>query len=374
MAGVRARLLPSTPAAKIAAPVTEATLTTITLTPEAEGRLGIETAVVEERGVLRTRTFGGEVMPAGGARITVTAPFAGTLEAPGGMPAIGASVKQGQALVGLVPLAPADRDVRIEAERSVGEATGRQEMAAKRAQRAAQLAADGSGSRRAAEEADADLAVANAVLKAARDRLALASRGVSASGSMTLDAPFDALVQATHVGPGQTVAAGAPLIDLVGLDPMWIRVAIFAGDIDTLVRSAPARIVPLGSAETVAGNLARPVSAPPSADPTTAGVDLYYAIDNRGHALRPGQRVSVRLPLSAEARSLVVPRAAVLHDAYGGTWVYEARDNRVFTRRRVSVIDLVGDFAVLDRGPAPGTRVVTAGAAELFGTEFGVGK
>jgi len=34
----------------------------------------------------------------------------------------------------------------------------------------------------------------------------------------------------------------------------------------------------------------------------------------------------------------------------------------------------VGTMAVLDHGPAPGTRVVTAGAAELFGTEFGVGK
>ena len=36
--------------------------------------------------------------------------------------------------------------------------------------------------------------------------------------------------------------------------------------------------------------------------------------------------------------------------------------------------DLVDGLALLDVGPAPGTRVVTAGAAELFGTEFGVGK
>ena len=28
----------------------------------------------------------------------------------------------------------------------------------------------------------------------------------------------------------------------------------------------------------------------------------------------------------------------------------------------------------LGQGPTPGTRVVTTGAAELFGTEFGVGK
>ena len=46
----------------------------------------------------------------------------------------------------------------------------------------------------------------------------------------------------------------------------------------------------------------------------------------------------------------------------------------MFQRQRVALIDMVGDFAVLSQGPPLGTRVVTAGAAELFGTEFGVGK
>ena len=84
--------------------------------------------------------------------------------------------------------------------------------------------------------------------------------------------------------------------------------------------------------------------------------------------------MSVRVPLASATQSLVAPRAALLHDAYGGSWVYEAREGHVFVRRRVSVVDLVGDLAVLDQGPPPGTRVVTVGAAELFGTEFGVGK
>ena len=64
----------------------------------------------------------------------------------------------------------------------------------------------------------------------------------------------------------------------------------------------------------------------------------------------------------------------MLHDAYGGTWVYEARPSHAFVRRRVSVRDQVDGLAVLDVGRPPGTKVVTVGAAELFGTEFGVGK
>lgn len=363
----------SVPAATVAAAVTEASLTTVTLTPEAAGRLGIETGTIEQRGVTRTRTLGGEVVPAGGARTTVTAPFAGTLEAVS-RPAIGTTVRRGTTVFRLVPLAPAERDARIEAERAVGEAEGRQRLAEQRAERAIRLAADGSGSRRAAEEAQAEMVVTGAALKAARDRLALASRGVSATGALALDAPFDAVLDAVHAGPGQIVAAAAPLFDLIRLDAVWIRAPLYAGDLDLIDRRLPARIVPLGAASTSVGTVAQPVTAPPSADPSTAAVDLYYSSPNADGALRPGQRVGVRVPLSANAQSLVVARSALLVDANGGSWVYESRDSNVFVRRRVSVVDLVDDLAVLDQGPPAGTPVVTVGAAELFGTEFGAGK
>lgn len=364
----------SAPPAKVTAGVTEASLTTVVLSPAAVARLGIETAMVEQRAITRTRSIGADVMAAGGAQTTVTAPVAGTLEARSGLPTVGGAVRRGAVVLRLIPLAPAERDVRIEAERAASEAAGRQVLAAQRVQRTTKLASDGSGSRKAAEEAMAELVVADAGLAAAQKRLQLASRGVSANGALALAAPADAVVQALHVGAGQTVAAGAPLFDLVRLDTVWIRVPLFAGDVQQVDRRAPARVVALGAPDTVVGVAAAPIDAPPSADPSTAAVDLYYSLPNAGGALRPGQRVGVRVPLTGATQSLVAPRAALLHDAYGGSWVYEARDAHTFVRRRVSVIDLVGDLAVLDEGPALGTRVVTAGAAELFGTEFGVGK
>lgn len=371
--GDSAARAPAIKAATVTTPVTEASLTTIALTPEAVTRLGIETAAIEERGVTRSRVLGGDVVPAGGAQTTIMAPFAGTLDAERG-PVVGSTVRQGTLLARLVPLAPADRDVRIEAQRAVNEAASRQVLAAQRLARALTLATDGAGSRRAAEEAQAELAVADAGLTAAKDRLTLTARGVSESGGLALTAPAAAVVQAAYVGPGQAVAIGAPLFDLVRLDSVWVRVPLYAGDLAQVDRRAPVRILPLGAEGTGAGTVGHPVQAPPSADPSTAAVDLYYAVANPGGALRPGERVSVRLPLSALTRSLVVPRAALLHDANGGSWVYEARPDNVFVRRRVSVVDAVEEMAVLDQGPAPGTRVVTAGAAELFGTEFGAGK
>ena len=54
--------------------------------------------------------------------------------------------------------------------------------------------------------------------------------------------------------------------------------------------------------------------------------------------------------------------------------MYERTGDRAYARRRVVVRYVVGDdpaarTAVLESGPPAGTTVVTAGAAELFGTD-----
>ncbi len=104
----------------------------------------------------------------------------------------------------------------------------------------------------------------------------------------------------------------------------------------------------------VGGTPAKPVTAPPSPIHRPQPSICTSLPRTRASAFRPGQRVGVRLALRGEESTLVVPRAALLHDAYGGTWVYEAREARVFVRRRVSVVDLVDDSRGARPGPAPG--------------------
>ena len=103
-------------------------------------------------------------------------------------------------------------------------------------------------------------------------------------------------------------------------------------------------------------------------------MDWFYEVANPDHILRLGQRVAVWLPMQGEEESLVVPWAAILHDVHGGQWVYEATAPQTYVRRRVQVARVAGHDAVLAVGPKPGVKVVTDGAAELFGTEFGPGK
>ena len=173
---------------------------------------------------------------------------------------------------------------------------------------------------------------------------------------------------------GQMVTAGTPLFEVVNLDTVWIRVPVYAGQLDEIVTTSYVRIGDLKGGTESRTQTAKRIAAPPSADPFSSTVDLYYELANWEGTLHPGERVSVTLPLKDEGESLIVPWAAVLHDIHGTTWVYERTDPQVFRRRRVLVRYTAGDLAVLAAGPDVGTEVVVDGTAELFGTEFGTGK
>lgn len=69
----------------------------------------------------------------------------------------------------------------------------------------------------------------------------------------------------------------------------------------------------------------------------------------------------------------VVPYAALIYDEHGEVWTYTNPEPLTFVRERVAVTRIDGPRALVSRGPAVGTAVVTVGTAELYGTEFGVG-
>jgi hypothetical protein len=69
----------------------------------------------------------------------------------------------------------------------------------------------------------------------------------------------------------------------------------------------------------------------------------------------------------------VIPYSAVFYGAKGDTWVYVNPEPLTYVRQRVTVAYIKDGQAVLTDGPPEGSAVVTVGAAELYGTEFGVG-
>ncbi|MCU0915652.1 MAG: efflux RND transporter periplasmic adaptor subunit [Planctomycetes bacterium] len=359
--------------------VKEADLTTITLTSEAESRLGIATAAVESRPVDRVRTFGGEVVPVSGRSVTVSAPLAGTLLAVDGGSALaaGKQVTKDRPLYRLLLALPEQDLLSVQEAISLGKIE--YDLAQAKVKRAQQLREDKAGSIRELEDAQAQLAVAQASLETARARLELLKKGdldTAAEGlsALTIKSPVEGVIQEVYVAPGQTVTGATPLLSILGVDPVWIRVPVYVGDVQTIDSKKPARVHSLADLTAAEARTAQPVAAPFRADPASVTADLFYELPNADLSYRPGQRVGVTVALTATAPSLVVPYSAVVYDMYGGAWVYQSTGPHVYARQRVELHHVLGDLAVLSRGPAAGAKVVGAGAAELFGTEFGVGK
>jgi RND family efflux transporter MFP subunit len=364
------------PAATVGNPVTESALTTVTLTMQAVARLGIEIASVESSTVAPSRTVGGEVAVPPGRAAVVAAPAAGKVLAPaaGDIPPAGASVAEGQSLLRLVALPP-DRDLaRVQADLRIAES--RLSQAQSEAQRMARLFADHLVSARDNERAQADLVAATEArdVAAAQLRVVQGTGGGDAAGltPLVITAPLAGVVRQVHVAPGQTVAAGTALAEVVDVSRLWIRVPVYAGEAGGFASQGAAMVHGLG-ATAEGGIRAMRIAGPPMADAAAASVDLYYEVRGKT-SLRPGERVGVTVPLAGPGtRGLVVPLAAIVRDANGGSWVYEQRDSVTFIRRQVDVASVSEGRAILSRGPAAGTRIVTAGAIELFGTEFGAG-
>lgn len=69
------------------------------------------------------------------------------------------------------------------------------------------------------------------------------------------------------------------------------------------------------------------------------------------------------------AKQKVMPYAALLYDTSGETWAFTNAEPLTYVRQKIKVDRIDGDKAILAQGPAAGTKVVTVGAAELYGSE-----
>jgi membrane fusion protein, heavy metal efflux system len=365
----------SLPAAKVENAIKESELAAIKLSPQAETRLGVTTAPVAIEQVAQTRAFAGEITLPPDRTTSVSAPVNGTLAPDSASLAVGTFVRKGQAIFSLTPFLMPERDLRVQIERDIAAAQTRVEAARVRYNRAEQLLRDRAGSEKAVQQAREELDLAENDLKMSRERIErFEKKPVSADVAVTIAAPRDGIALKVFANPGQNVAAGAPLFEVVNLASVWIRVPVYVGDLRLIDRRQNARVHALNEAPGGASRIARPVNAPPTANPANDTADLYFELANGDGSLRPGQKMGVTLAERASEESLVVPWSAILHDTTGGAWVYENIAPQQYARRRVEVRRVVNSRAVLARGPAVGTKVVTAGAAELFGTEFGTGK
>ena len=159
-----------------------------------------------------------------------------------------------------------------------------------------------------------------------------------------------------------------------------VMVSLTAEEMNSINPSAPARVIPLNNddAEDDDANegLEAELDELPGLDDDEEGIRsvLHYSVID-GSRLEPGQRLMVEVALVGDSGpQLIVPFSSLLYDVNGETYVYINPEPLQFLRVPVVVKYIRGDQVVLEAGPDVGTRVVTVGAVELYGTDTGVGK
>jgi hypothetical protein len=299
---------------QVANAVSEGALATLALTPESEKRLAIAVVRAEKKPFARTRLFAGHVLAplaSGGAIAPITT---------------GASELQ---------LAEA----QVAAEGAVAVARARLEGAKRALARAEQMLRDDAGSQREVDDARTEVTVSQAALAAAQQQRAL-------------------------LGSAEAADGGARV---------WVRVPVHASEASEIDAQREASVGGVSGRANEPSLTALPVRGAPLGRSASPAIDFFYEVKG-ARALRIGQQVGVALPLRGAADALVVPWSALLYDAEGGSWVYERVAPNTYARRRVQIESVAGAEAAISGAALEGKEIVSAGAAELFGAEFGAGK
>lgn len=99
------------------------------------------------------------------------------------------------------------------------------------------------------------------------------------------------------------------------------------------------------------------------------GTDLNQVTLSAEAAKRLGIETAAVQQLGART---TVPYGAVVYNADGSTFTYTSPKPRVYVRAPITVVRIASGRAVLSKGPAVGTAVVTVGSQELYGSEHEV--
>jgi cobalt-zinc-cadmium efflux system membrane fusion protein len=251
------------------------------------------------------------------------------------------------------------------AQADVYGATAKYEAAKSQETRRKNLLEEGVSSKRMAEEAIASAAIARAELLAARQRVE-ALGGDSRSkklGLAGLRTPIDGQVIAVEVYRGEAVSMSDNLFTIADLSSVWVNLAVFEDDLDSINEGDPVEIrTPADPELKLQGQIHRVGSV---IDPESRSARVRVIVDNPEEALRIGQSVSAKVRTKGETRhTLTVPRDALVRIDGEPTVFVEIGEGRVEVRR-VTLGDSAGDMQEITDGLKAGERIAVKGVFGL---------
>ncbi len=214
------------------------------------------------------------------------------------------------------------------------------------------LAGTGAATKRSADEARANLGVAQANHDLARTRVDYA----------VITAPFDGLVGLRKVSPGDYVNVGQELANFVSYDPMKVNFTIPETQAGQLQQGQQIDI----SVEALPGETFRGTvyALDPQLDVEGRAVALRATIPNPDYKLKPGYFARVVLTVENKQAALVVPENTIIPQG-NDTFLY-----RIGADDTVSLVPvklgtrLKGEVEIVE-GLNAGDEVVTSGQIKL---------
>ena len=188
-------------------------------------------------------------------------------------------------------------------------------------------------------------------------------------GRKTIRAPFSGVLGLSQVNLGQYLAAGAAIVSLQSLNPIYVNFAVPQQQVATLKVGTEVRVAIENAEAETSGR----VSALDSVvDPATRNIQVQATFANINGKLRPGMFVQTHAMLGAGDAVITLPASAVNYAPYGDSLfvVGNLKDPRGDTYRgvRQQFVTLGGSrgdqIAVLS-GVKPGEEVVTSGVFKL---------
>jgi membrane fusion protein (multidrug efflux system) len=215
----------------------------------------------------------------------------------------GARVAQGTSLAKIDDRAI--NDAYLSARSGLTAAQTAADIAKRELERAEKLVAAGAISDREVENARRGTLAATTMADDARARLAGAQKQLDATNVL---APYGGVVSERFVNPGDVVAPGSPLFNIVDPATMRLEAAVPAEQLAQVRMGAPVRFSVTGyPGRTFSGTVS---SINPSADPQTRQVRLFVRIPNSGNQLVAGLFAEGRV--SSDSReTLTVPEMAI---------------------------------------------------------------
>lgn len=180
----------------------------------------------------------------------------------------------------------------------------------------------------------------------------------------TLEAPFAGVISRKLTAPGEWVAPGSVLLELVDLADLRIDYAVPQEAFARLSTETPIRVRPAGHSEAVSGRIRRIVAV---TDEESRSF-IIHAVPEEELAMSPGMSAQGLLRLTTQREAVVVPRDALIRSPSGRTtvWVLDrSAEPPVARERRVAVGTSFGDRIALEEGLEAGETVVVRGNTRL---------